>query len=146
MCQKLTCQLAACLMCCQCSYFHAPSPPLLFFPFLPGSASSALIFWPISSWSTGELTFLCQSAHAGGGCWQRNRLTQQQEDRQVESSVLWSQGSEAEGVLEKHRPTPGSIKRQKIWGQSSAISCQSQTPTPSPASHGIFIRCPLGFS
>ena len=57
------------------------------------------------------------------------RLTQQQGDRQVESSVLCSQGSEAEGVLEKHRPTPGSIKRERVWGQSSAVSCQPQTPT-----------------
>ena len=69
MCQKITCQLAACLMYCQCSYyFHVPSLPFLFFPFLPGSASSPLIFWPISPQSTGELTFLCQSAQAGGGC------------------------------------------------------------------------------
>lgn len=45
-----------------------PSLPLLFFPFLPGSASSALIFWPISSWSTGERIFLSQPAQAGGGC------------------------------------------------------------------------------
>lgn len=47
---------------CSCCS-HVPSLPLL-----PGSASSALIFWPISSWSTGECIFLCQPAQAGGGC------------------------------------------------------------------------------
>ena len=51
----------------------------------------------------GNLPF-CVSLHMlEGAAGSETRLTQQQEDRQVESSVLWSQGSEAEGVLENLR-------------------------------------------
>ena len=122
------------------------SPPLLSLPawlcfFCPHLLAHLLLV----DWGTYLPESACTGWRGLQGTGGESRPAQQQEDRQVESRVLCSQGSEAEGLLEKHRPAPGSVKRERVWGQSSAISCQPQTPTVSPASHGIFIRCPLGF-
>lgn len=46
--------------------------------------------------------------------------------RKVGFSCLCSKGSEATGGLEKHRPVLASLKKERVWGQSSVVSCQPQ--------------------
>lgn len=145
MCQKLTCQLAACLMCCQCSYyFSCTFSSFLFFPFL------AWLCLPLLSSSDPSPpgrpgTYLPVSVcTCWRGCWQWNQAyTAGKQTSGIQCSLVTRE--RGRGVLEKYRPTPGSIKRQKIWGQSSAISCQSQTPLLLQQAME-FLSVPLGFS
>lgn len=81
---------------------------------LPGSASSAHLLTHLLL-ALGNLPS-CVSLHMLEGAGSETRLTQQQENRQVESSVLfWSQGSEAEGVL-RSTGQPQAALRDKRFG------------------------------